>query len=106
MKSFKWSPLPPQDVQSALLPERTLVKTWAMRGALHLIAASELPLYVAARSLHEARNWADYFNYYGVTLTPALYEAYLAAAPQILGSEPMTREQFANTKIVLDFQDS
>ena len=45
--------LPPADVQAALWQERSLVKTWAMRGALHLIAASDLPLYVAARSLFD-----------------------------------------------------
>ncbi len=85
--------LSPQDVQSALWRDRTLIKTWAMRATLHLISASEFPLYVAARSLDEPRNWIRYFNYFGVT--PALYEAYLAAAPQVLGSEPMTRERLA-----------
>ncbi len=56
--------LTPQDVQSALWQERTLVKTWAMRGTLHLLAAHELPLYVAARSMHADRNWLKYFTYY------------------------------------------
>src|SRR5947209_11986416 len=51
--------LSPHDVQSALWQGRTLVKTWAMRsGTLHLLSASELPLYVAARGFHaEAPNW-------------------------------------------------
>jgi hypothetical protein len=40
----------PEDVQQALWQVRTLIKTWAMRGTLHLISASEFPLYVAARS--------------------------------------------------------
>lgn len=85
--------LTPRDVQSALWVDRTLVKTWAMRAALHLITASELPLYVAARSLYESRNWIHYFAYYGVS--QALYEKYMAAAPRVLSGEPMTREQFA-----------
>jgi hypothetical protein len=85
--------LTPQDVRSALWQERTLIKTWAMRATLHLIAASDFPLYVAARSLSAPRNWENYFAYYG--LSPSQYAAYLAAAPQILGSEPLTREQFA-----------
>src|SRR6476620_9471601 len=46
-----------EDVQSARWEDRTLVKTWAMRGTLHLLAASELPLYVAARSVLDTRNW-------------------------------------------------
>ena len=85
--------LAPRDVQSALWQDRTLVKTWMMRGALHLISASELPLYVAARSLYSTFNWPYYFQYYGISLE--LYKAYLAAAPQILSDQPMTREQFA-----------
>ncbi|MCI0730593.1 MAG: winged helix DNA-binding domain-containing protein [Chloroflexi bacterium] len=85
--------LSPEDVRSALWQERTLVKTWAMRGTLHLLPASELPLYAAARSVYDNRNWLDYFTYYGAT--PAQYEAFIAAVPQVLGSEPMTREQLA-----------
>src|SRR6266545_1682338 len=40
----------PRDVQSALWEQRTLVKSWAIRATLHLIAARDLPLYAAARS--------------------------------------------------------
>jgi hypothetical protein len=85
--------LSPQDVQAALWQERTLVKTWAMRGTLYLIAASEFPLYVAARSLYETRNWTRYFGYFGIT--PTQYEAFLAAVPKVLGREPMTRAELA-----------
>jgi hypothetical protein len=35
-------------VRRALWEDRTLVKTWAMRGTLHLLPASELPLWHAA----------------------------------------------------------
>jgi len=34
-------------VQRALWDDRTLVKTWAMRGTLHLLPADELPLWQA-----------------------------------------------------------
>ncbi len=37
-----------QDVEDALWKQRRLVKTWCMRGTLHLLPADELPLYVAA----------------------------------------------------------
>src|SRR5258708_37339979 len=51
----------PQDVKSALWQDRTLVKTWAMRGTLHVLSASQLPRYVAARGFHdETRNWSNY----------------------------------------------
>jgi hypothetical protein len=38
-----------EDVQDALRKERSIVKTWCMRGTLHLLAAHDLPTYVAAR---------------------------------------------------------
>ncbi len=82
-----------QHVQSALWQERTLVKTWAMRGTLHLISAGELPLYAAARSAQEGRQWVKNFVYFG--MTPAQYEAILVAVPKILGAKPMTRAQLA-----------
>lgn len=85
--------LTPQDVQSALWQERTLIKTWAMRATLHLLAAHDLPLYIAARSVDEPRNWVGYFEYYGVT--ESQLETYLTVAPEILSSEPITKEQFA-----------
>jgi hypothetical protein len=40
--------LPREAVARALWEERTLVKTWAMRGTLHLLGAAELPLWRAA----------------------------------------------------------
>ena len=85
--------LSPRDVQSALWQDRTLIKTWAMRAALHLIPASDLPIYVAARSLSETLNWPHYFNYYGISQT--VLEDYLCIAPEILGNQPMRREEFA-----------
>jgi hypothetical protein len=83
--------LTPQDVQAALWQDRALVKTWAMRGTLHLLAAEDLPLYAAARRV-DPRKWVD-FESYGVS--PKQWETALEAVPEILGSEPMTREQLA-----------
>lgn len=37
-----------QDVQDALWKHRSLVKTWCMRGTLHLLSSADLPTYVAA----------------------------------------------------------
>ena len=45
----------PDDVRRALWEERSLVKTWAMRGTLHLLPAAEFPLWQAALSTR--RNW-------------------------------------------------
>ena len=55
------------DVGAALWDERTLVKTWAMRGTLHLVAATELPELV--RGLGTRLNWltAVWLRYFKVT---------------------------------------
>ena len=42
--------LEPDAVRRALWEERSLVKTWAMRGTLHLLPSAEFPLWQAARS--------------------------------------------------------
>ncbi|MCB9454069.1 MAG: winged helix DNA-binding domain-containing protein, partial [Anaerolineaceae bacterium] len=84
--------LMPGDVQAALWEERTLVKTWAMRGTLHLLTADDLPLHAAARSI-DPRGWID-FEAHGIS--PKQAGAFFEAVPEILGSEPMTREQLAS----------
>lgn len=83
--------LTPQDVQAALWQERRLVKTWAMRGTLHLLAADDLPLHAAARQI-DPRGWID-FGAHGISESQA--QAFLEAVPEVLGSEPMTRQQLA-----------
>ena len=47
------------DVKGALWKDRTILKTWCMRGTLHLLASSDLPLYVAAlkSKLEETERW-------------------------------------------------
>lgn len=84
--------LTPADVQAALWQDRTLVKTWAMRGTLHLLAADDLPLYAAARRV-DPRTWRAFFEKEGIS--QAQREAFFEAVPEILGGEPMTREQLA-----------
>jgi hypothetical protein len=60
--------LEPGAVQRSLWEERSLVKTWAMRGTLHLLPSAAFPLWQAARSttgLWETGAWQRGF---GVTL--------------------------------------
>jgi hypothetical protein len=54
-----------QDVRDALWKRRTLVKTWLMRGTLHLTRAADLPLYTAAMSrrwIKPSQAWLKYFQ--------------------------------------------
>src|SRR5216684_3496621 len=79
-------------VQRALWEERTLVKTWAMRGTLCLLPASELPLWHAA--LGTSRRYlkpALWMKYFGITIEELdrLTEAVAAA----LDGRVMTREE-------------
>jgi winged helix DNA-binding protein len=87
--------LSPPDVQAALFQDRTLVKTWAMRGTLHLLSASELPLYVAARDWQHTTSWSNYFAVFGLT-TAAHQEAFLSAIPHVLEQGPLTRQHLAD----------
>ncbi len=86
--------LSPHDVQSAILQDHTLVKTWAMRGTLHILAARELPLYVAARDWQHTANWSKYFA--ESDLSSAQQDAFLFAIPHVLEQGPLTRQQLAD----------
>jgi hypothetical protein len=88
--------LSPHDVQSALWQDHTLIKTWAMRGTLHLLAANELPLYIAAQDWQFHERWSKYFAEFG--LSNAQQDAFLLAIPYVLEQEqgPLTRLQLAD----------
>ena len=54
----------PSDLPRALWEERTLVKTWLMRGTLHLVPAEDLPVYSAALDSRGKYTgaWLRYFD--------------------------------------------
>src|SRR3712207_1356741 len=86
--------LEPDAVQKALWEERSLVKTWAMRGTLHLLPAAELPLWVGAQGALKPRyhtpSWLRHFD-----LTREEAEALVAAIPEALDDRMLTREELA-----------
>ena len=82
------------DVQKALWEDRTLVKTWAMRGTIHLLAPEDLPMVVAARCADGSRFRLHDFLQFG--FTEAQYDEFLRAVPEVLGDAPVTREALAN----------
>ena len=82
----------PDDVRRALWEERSLVKTWAMRGTLHLLAAAEFPLWQAALSTRrgwEAGAWQRAF----VSLEEL--ERLNDAVAQALEGRLLTRQELA-----------
>jgi hypothetical protein len=85
--------LSPDAVRQALWEERSLVKTWAMRGTLHLLPAAEYAMWQAAlstRRLWESGAWQRGF---GVTL--AELERLNDAVAQALDGQLLTREELA-----------
>ncbi len=86
--------LSPSDVQDALWRDRALVKTWAMRGTLHLLAAREFPLYVAALSTFKHYRRPSWLKYHGVTL--AELDTIIEAVRTTLAGSGTTREQLAD----------
>jgi hypothetical protein len=82
------------EVRDALEQERSLVKTWAMRGTLHLLTADDLALYVAVLG----PRWDDPGGAWlrGFGLTKKQYDALIDSVPGALGARPKTREQLAD----------
>lgn len=79
------------DVRHALWRERTLVKTWLMRGTLHLVPATDLALYTAAMQgpwVKVRKSWLDYFQ-----MTEAQLVRLTDDIAQAMDGTPMTREE-------------
>jgi hypothetical protein len=85
--------LEPGAVQRALWSERSLVKTWAMRGTLHLLPSAEYPLWQAARSTRRPWESGAWQRGFGVTL--AELERLNDAVAEALDGWLLTREELA-----------
>ncbi len=80
-------------IADALWRERSLVKTWAMRGTLHLVAAHELPELVAALGTRTNHLKPIALRYFGATAEQ--HQHLLDAIGSTLTAEPMTRAALA-----------
>jgi hypothetical protein len=81
-------------VSRALWEDRSLVKTWAMRGTLHLLRADELGLWVGAQSaLRPRHHVGSWLRHHGLTREQA--DAMLEAIPVALDGRQLTREELA-----------
>ncbi|MGI5489197.1 winged helix DNA-binding domain-containing protein [Microtetraspora malaysiensis] len=87
----------PGAVDEALWEEHGLVKTWLMRGTLHLIPADELPAYCAA--LGALRFWERGAWQRGHGVTAADVEAIIGAVPEALKGRCLTREELVEAVI-------
>jgi hypothetical protein len=84
-----------QDVRDALWKDHTLLKTWCMRGSVHVIARSDLPLYVAALKtrLAESTRWLQKDG----RATQQEIEAITNEIGKALAIRELTREQLSVT---------
>ncbi len=82
---------PQPDGVSAGLKQRSLVKTWAMRGTLHLLPASEVAGYLSV--IASARTWARPVWQRHSGVSPEEIDALGEAVSDILAGGPLTREE-------------
>jgi len=84
-----------KDVRVALWKDKTLVKTWLMRGTLHLIPSEDLPLYTAAmrtRWIRTSNAWLKF-----VELSATELQSLVDAIGETLDDSPRTREDLIAT---------
>src|SRR3981081_3793421 len=79
------------DVRDSLWTRKTLVKTWLMRGTLHLVPAKDLPLFTAAMSAYGTRNTNAWLKWMQIT-EPELNDV-VAAIGRALDGQGHTREE-------------
>ena len=88
--------LAPDAVAGALWRDRTLVKTWAMRGTLHLLPARDYAFWQAALSTQYVRFTKPAWTR-ASGVTPDELERLIDAMREALARNPLTREELAET---------
>jgi uncharacterized protein YcaQ len=83
-------------VQGALWDAGDLVKTWAMRGTLHLLPAAELPMWHAAFSTYEHFLKGSWLRNFGFA-SAAEVERLIEVVGDALEGRQLTREELAAT---------
>jgi len=82
------------DLDALLWDERELVKTWAMRGTLHLLPTSELDVWIAALRQREWKITPAWERYHGTSA--AQLDAITRAIPEVLTDSPLTRDELTD----------
>lgn len=87
----------PRDVERALWKERTLIKTWAMRGALHLLPAEELAVYLGGLRREGLLREKQWMSRHG--LKEDDFQRMSHAVSDALTSGPLTRRELADAVV-------
>jgi uncharacterized protein YcaQ len=91
--------LTPPDVERALWPECALVKTWCLRGTVHLLPAQELPVYAGAvqrSALQATQRWMARSG-----VGPDEMAIMTKAIAEALASGPLTRRLLAERVVAM-----
>jgi Winged helix DNA-binding domain len=92
--SLRVEGLAPGDVDRLLWEERALVKTWAVRGTLHLLPARELGLWHAALGTYRHFTKPSWYRAFGITAEEL--EALIEAVGTALRDRVLTRAELAD----------
>ena len=84
-----------EDVRSALWKDKSLVKTWLMRGTLHLVPSRDLPIYAAAMGRHRIQNINAWLKFTQLT-EPELMGLFTAIGDALDG-RTLTREELISS---------
>ena len=82
-----------EEIRAALWDDRSLVRTWSLRGTLHLLRAEDLALFVAALRTHDRWWKGAWLRMIG--MSEKELRATLEAIRASLGAKPLTREELA-----------
>ena len=81
----------PDDIREALWKRKTLVKTWLMRGTLHLARSTDLPVYTGVLGAYSLRNVNAWLKY--LKLTEPQMNMLFERIGGALDGTPVTREE-------------
>ena len=81
----------PDDIRDALWKRKTLVKTWLMRGTLHLARSTDLPIYTGVLGAYTLRNVNAWLKYLKLT-EPQMNKLFERIGGALDGT-PVTREE-------------
>jgi len=81
----------PEDIRDALWKRKTLVKTWLMRGTLHLARSTDLPIYTGVLGAYTLRNVNAWLKYLKLT-EPQMNNLFQRIGDALSGT-PVTREE-------------
>ena len=87
----------PADIDRALWTDRTLIKTWAMRGTVHWLPATEEPLFVAGMRIVRGPSIDRWWASDGIT--PQQVRELYGATLELLADGPKTRREIADVVV-------